>query len=79
MLIRRLRLEEGVMISKGKCILQPGYGKLDSKVDKIDNINLVPIINNQNSRMTAKFIPSYSSETRYNEENELMRFYKPLT
>ncbi len=26
MLIRRLRLEEGVTISKGKCILKSGYG-----------------------------------------------------
>ncbi len=26
MVIRRLRLEEGVIISKGKCILKPGYG-----------------------------------------------------
>jgi hypothetical protein len=26
MLIRRLKLEEGVTISKGKCILKPGYG-----------------------------------------------------
>jgi len=28
MLIRRLRLEEGVVISKGRCMLAPGYGKL---------------------------------------------------
>jgi len=28
MLIRRLRLEEGVVISKGKCMLKPGYGEL---------------------------------------------------
>jgi hypothetical protein len=30
MLIRRLRLEEGIVISKGKCILKPGYGPLPS-------------------------------------------------
>jgi hypothetical protein len=28
MLIRRLKLEDGVMISKGKCVLKPGYGLL---------------------------------------------------
>lgn len=26
MLIRRLKLEEGVTISKGRCVLKPGYG-----------------------------------------------------
>lgn len=28
MLIRRLKLEEGVTISKGKCVLKEGYGLL---------------------------------------------------
>jgi hypothetical protein len=31
MLIRRLKLEEGVTISKGKCILRSGYGLLPTE------------------------------------------------
>lgn len=38
MVIRRLRLEEGVIISKGKCILKDGYGLLPVK-KSIDEIN----------------------------------------
>lgn len=34
MLIRRLKLEEGVIISKGKCVLKAGYGELKLQSDK---------------------------------------------
>ncbi len=44
MLIRRLKLEEGVTISKGRCILKPGYGELNKSV----HVPLqLPVMNSQ--------------------------------
>ena len=69
MLIRRLRLEEGVMISKGKCVLKPGYGLLPPTS---------PPPSQPANAFEAKYISPHSSMTRQNEQNELMNFYRPL-
>lgn len=33
MVIKRLQMSEGVEISRGRCRLIPGYGKLEKKTD----------------------------------------------
>lgn len=71
MLIRRLKLEEGVIISKGKCILKEGYGLLPPPT------NSQPATQPANA-LEAKYISPHSSMTRQNEQNELMNFYRPL-
>lgn len=69
MLIRRLKLEEGVMISKGKCILKPGYGLLNTtnnQVEQNSNIQIIP-----DGR-------DFSGIGRNNlTDNNLGRYYKP--
>jgi hypothetical protein len=45
MLIRRLRLEEGVIISKGKCMLKPGYGMIPPVANNLSAH--VPSVNNE--------------------------------
>lgn len=39
MLIRRLNLEEGIIVSKGKCILKPGYGLLQKQTEQFTKVN----------------------------------------
>jgi hypothetical protein len=68
MLIRRLRLEEGVMISKGKCVLKPGYGLLPQTNSPTQPAN----------SFEAKYISPHSSMTRQNGQSDLMNFYRPL-
>jgi hypothetical protein len=71
MLIRRLKLEEGVTISKGKCILKEGYGLLPT--------NPSPTSTSQPSNVfEVKYISPHSSMTRQNEQTELLNFYRPL-
>jgi hypothetical protein len=61
LLIRRLRLEEGVIISKGKCILKTGYGQL----------------NQQTPNPTSPTSPTSPPELdiRNNFNSELLGFY----
>ena len=69
MLIRRLKLEEGVTISKGKCILKPGYGLISpSKIPSETNEQVQYISDGRN----------FSGIERNNlTDNNLNKFYKP--
>jgi hypothetical protein len=69
MLIRRLRLEEGVTISKGKCILKPGYGLIPAATTLAATTPpLNQIINGRD----------FSGIGRNNlTDNDLSGFYKP--
>lgn len=70
MLIRRLKLEEGVTISKGKCVLKPGYG-------------LIPPVTQVPSGPNEQFHSNpdgrdFSGIGRNNlTDNNLSKFYKP--
>jgi len=68
LLIRRLRLEEGVTISKGKCILKPGYGLIPP---------VTPVLNQPSGEMRQQG-SDFSGIGRNNlTDNELSGFYKP--
>jgi hypothetical protein len=68
MLIRRLKLEEGVTISKGKCVLKPGYGLLptQTQTQQISSGNVEQIIGRDHSGIG-----------RNNFDSDLNGFYKP--
>ncbi len=77
MLIRRLRLEEGVTISKGKCVLKSGYGLLPTPGSQLVSPS-GGIRHNQ-----VDEIPNYGHDFsgigRNNlTDNDLNKFYKPL-
>lgn len=71
MLIRRLKLEEGVTISKGKCILKPGYGLLPTQTTA-PATTVAP--GNEMAQITGR---DHSGVGRNNFESELNGFYKP--
>ena len=70
MLIRRLKLEEGVTISKGKCVLKPGYGLIPPP-------NQVSLGTNEQFQSTPDG-RDFSGIGRNNlTDNNLGKFYKP--
>jgi hypothetical protein len=74
MLIRRLRLEEGVTISKGKCLLKPGYGLIPEPTTIPSGTNNV----NQENQIHVDG-KDFSGIGRNNlTDNNLNKFYKSL-
>jgi len=78
MLIRRLRLEEGVTISKGKCILKPGYGLITTQSpSQSPSQSLSQSLSQSPSHEIHN--ADFSGIGRNNlTDNNLDRFYKPL-
>ena len=79
MLIRRLKLEEGVTISKGKCVLKPGYGPINTA----SPITTSTVPSGEIRHGPSDEIPYYGRDFsgigRNNlTDNNLNRFYKPL-
>lgn len=74
MLIRRIKLEEGVTISKGKCILKEGYGLLPVSNSQTPSGSNESFVNQQNYPDGRDF----SGIGRNNlTDNHLSKFYKP--
>jgi len=66
LLIRRLKLEEGVTISKGKCVLKPGYG-------------LIPPTNSVPPVQAQIYGRDFSGIGRNNlTDNNLSKFYNQI-
>ena len=75
MLIRRLRLEEGVTISKGKCVLKPGYGLITTNQPTTPSSE----IHHEPINEIPNYGRDFSGIGRNNlTDNNLNRFYKPL-
>jgi hypothetical protein len=84
MLIRRLKLEEGVTISKGKCVLKPGYGLLPTQPSGSEHFRNQAQDQNQNQNQNQdqnQPVPDgrdFSGIGRNNlTDNNLSKFYKP--
>lgn len=69
MLIRRLKLEEGVTISKGKCVLKPGYGLITPPPT-----TTLPGTETFSGQVTGR---DHSGIGRNNFDSDLNGFYKP--
>jgi len=74
MLIRRLKLEEGVTISKGRCVLKEGYGLLPTTSSTNSSTN--------SPTASANQLPTSRDLNEIGRNNltdqNLNRFFKPL-
>lgn len=73
MLIRRMQLGEGVVVTKGKCVLKNGYGLLSTSA---------PTTSTPTTSAPTTSTPTTSAQQNMHDigeyNSELSSFYKPL-